>query len=85
MNQGWQCPGCKTIWAPTVQRCVQCSPVTVPCAPLYPQPPYWLPYIAPYRVTPPPWGPITVTCTSTSCEPNTYTVYNDPSVSVFAQ
>lgn len=85
-NQGWQCPKCLTLWAPKVEKCTQCSPV--PCEPLYPptcEPPYWVPYIAPYRVTPPVWGPITVTCTSTSCPKGyTYTVWNDSAVSVLS-
>ena len=27
---GWQCPVCKTVWAPSVQKCGTCSPVAVP-------------------------------------------------------
>lgn len=29
MNQGWQCPRCLTIWAPSVARCNTCAPHTV--------------------------------------------------------
>lgn len=23
---GWECPKCKTVWAPSVVRCTDCSP-----------------------------------------------------------
>jgi hypothetical protein len=88
-NLGWQCPVCSTVWAPTVQKCVQCSPAAVPCEPLYPptgEPPYWVYPTRWVPIAPPMWGPIIVTCTSTtSPKGETYTLYNDPGVSVFAQ
>lgn len=85
MNQGWQCPVCKTVWNPTVQKCAQRSPAAVPCEPDWFRPwptPYYPPVWVP--VAPPLWGPLIVTCTSTSCpDSSTYTVYNDPGVSVY--
>ena len=27
-QQGWQCPQCQTIWAPTVRSCEKCSPTS---------------------------------------------------------
>lgn len=76
MNQGWECPKCHTVWNPTVQKCAQCSPVAVPCEPLYPptgEPPYWR-YI-PW--TPPTWEPLKITCITTGgVEGYTYTLYN---------
>lgn len=91
MNQGWQCPVCKTVWAPTVQKCAECSPVAVPTWigvpwPTWPGPHYpWYvasPTYGPITVT---YGPFTVICTSTQLPPEgyTYTVYNDPGVSVY--
>jgi len=54
--QGWQCPCCKTIYAPSVTTCAPCSgaaphiPIALPAAPgTEPLPPVWEP---PYTGTP---------------------------------
>jgi len=80
MNQGWQCPVCKTVWAPAVQKCAQCSPAAVPDWTYRPTPyyPWWV------HPAPPMRGPVCVTLTTTSStDKHTYTLYNDPGVSVY--
>lgn len=44
---GWICPRCGTVYAPTVEKCIPCSP---PYAqpPLYPGVPAWPKYASPW-------------------------------------
>lgn len=51
MNQGWECPKCGKVYAPSVQQCWTCGKNTY--TPTYPQPYY--PY---YPIT---WGSGTFT------------------------
>lgn len=30
MNEGWKCPECGTIWAPSVSECPRCKPKEEP-------------------------------------------------------
>lgn len=86
MNQGWECPRCHRCWAPKVKKCKECKPVVAqspaPYTPwIIPYTPYWVPYTTPALPT---WGPIEITCTSTtSPEEIKYTVWNDSDPSVY--
>ena len=79
VKQGWQCPECKTIYAPTVEKC-ECVKVPVQKY-VYPYYPYW-PY--PYQTYPywPYWGSGSLTvgvssATSVATLPSTGTAWLD--------
>ena len=43
--QGWQCPICRNVWAPTVAGCQRCNVVAIPFVPTSPYFP--MPYYPP--------------------------------------
>lgn len=48
---GWQCPGCRACYAPSVSECHRCAPQTTVTLPTGGTVPYWPPYV-PIQVSP---------------------------------
>lgn len=57
---GWTCPKCGRVWAPSERECVECNAGlnrqgTQPFVPYTPEP--WTPSPMPYTPSPAPWAP----------------------------